>query len=62
MKLIELDAWLKSYPSQVAAAKVLGISSQRLSGIVRISVRKWYVLEAPDGYELLQQAHKNKAP
>lgn len=66
MKLVKLDEWLKSYPTQVAAAKVLGVSSQRLSGIVRTSVKTWYVLEAPDGLELLQRAHKNsdknKAP
>ncbi len=62
MKLLELKKWMESYPSASAAARALGISSQRLSGIVRLSPNTWYVLEAPDGLELLQQAHKNKAP
>lgn len=62
MKLIELKKWMESYPSASAAARALGISSQRLSGITRTSKNVWYVLEAGDGLELLLQAHKNKAP
>lgn len=60
MKLTPFGDWMKSYPSQVAAAKALGTSSQRLSQIVRNSKHQWYILDAPDGLELLQVAHKNK--
>ncbi len=61
MKLTPLNDWMKSYPSQKAAATALGTSSQRLSQIVRNAKHKWYILDAPDGLELLQLAHKNKA-
>lgn len=60
MKLVELANWLKSYASQSAAARELGISSQRLSGIVRAGTDGWYILERPAALELLRVKHKKE--
>lgn len=60
MKLIELGDWMHSYSSQSAAARELGISPQRLSGIVGAGVEGWYILERPDARELLRRKHKKE--
>ena len=60
MKLHELENWLKSYPNQSAAARELGVSSQRLSIIFGRGTDGWYILERPDSLELLRVKHKKE--
>ncbi len=61
IKLKSLSDWIKSFPSDRAGALRLGISSQRLSGILRRGAEGWYILERPDGtLELLRQKHIKK--
>lgn len=60
MKLTLLEVWMKDHASTSAASRALGTSHQRLSRILKETTAKWYVLDAPDGMELLRVMHKNK--